>query len=220
MASLRADLDAFGPHLDGAARCGSCGRSSPQVVDLRKWPHIPIVLRRPRDRRRRGHLGGSRRRTRSPPTSTSRLARIGDVIAMPRNGSPPADRGGQPGGRGPCAGRAGGDRADAASSKAGREGHHLDGAAQHRELAVLERHVLAAGRGGGRVWTSTARRWGRLPHLVDDLELQLLRAVRAFHPAMDVGSITARSTPSRDPRTDGDALGGAAQASSISTSRS
>lgn len=213
MAGLRAELDEFGPHLDGPALVGLLRAVAPQVVDLRKWPHIPIIS----DILEIAAVAATWEGLEPGPLTTHldrQLARIGDVIAMPRTRV--AD---------PLVAQARliAEAPDRISDAADEVVPVLSRVATKvtdttippsiGELVVLERHVRTLEELAGAVELD-ATPLDRLPHLVDDLELQLLRAVRAFHPAMDTGSISGPLDALLEmiPEPEGDPLGGAAQA--------
>ncbi len=213
MASLRADLDAFGPHLDGAALVRLLKAVAPQVVDLRKWPHIPIVS----DVLEIAAVAVTWEGLDADALTAhldQQLARIGDVIAMPRTRvAGPLIAQANLAAEVPARLRAAATELTPLLARLAAKVTTSTVQPSIGELVVLERHVLALDEAAAAL-DLDGTPLGRLPHLVDDLELQLLRAVRAFHPAMDVGSISAPldALLAQIPEPDGDALGGAAQA--------
>lgn len=213
MAALRADLDAFGPHLDGPALVALLRSIAPQVIDLRKWPHVPVVS----DILEIAAVAATWESLEPGPLTAHldrQLARIGDVIAMPRTRvADPLIRQARLVAEAPERIRVAADEVGPVLARVAVKITETTVPPSIGELVVLERHVRALEQLADAAELDDTP-LGRLPHLVDDLELQLLRAVRAFHPAMDTGSISGPldALLAMIPEPEGDPLGGAAQA--------
>ena len=213
MAAMRADLDAFGANLDGPALVALLRSIAPQVVDLRKWPHIPVVS----DILEIAAVAATWESLEPGPLTAHldrQLARIGDVIAMPRTRvAAPLIAQSRLVAEAPERIGAAADAVIPVLTVVAAKVTETTVPPSIGELVVLERHVDALEELADAVELDDTP-LGRLPHLVDDLELQLLRAVRAFHPAMDSGSINGPldALLAMIPEPEGDPIGGAAQA--------
>lgn len=192
-AELESMLDALGPRLDGPTLIDLLQRLGSVWPDMRKWPTIPVLS----DLAEVAGVAVTWS-SMSPAALTAhldgRLSTIGAVIALPRThvADPLIAQ---------CT--AASTLPTALSAAASELPGLLEGLRRKvtetfvqpstGELAALERHVVAL-EAGADALDLDGTPLGRLDRLVADLELALLRAVRAFYPAYGADLVTQRVT--------------------------